>query len=71
MDPAAVAAVAETHRRDWGFVLAATARIGARLGLPASTVHAVLARYRCPPLAGGCPGLRHGVSVEIGELASA
>jgi leucine-zipper of insertion element IS481 len=27
------------------------ARIGARLGLPASTVHAVLARYRCPPLA--------------------
>ena len=47
------------------------ARIGARLGLPASTVHAVLARYRCPPLAGGCPGLRHGVSVEIGELASA
>src|SRR6516162_266752 len=27
MDPAAVAAVAETHRRDWGFVLAATARI--------------------------------------------
>ena len=27
------------------------ARIGARLGLPASTVHAVLARYGCPPLA--------------------
>jgi transposase InsO family protein len=27
------------------------ARIGVRLGLPASTVHAVLARYRCPPLA--------------------
>jgi transposase InsO family protein len=27
------------------------ARIGARLGLPASTVHAVLARYHCPPLA--------------------
>ncbi|MBO0772198.1 MAG: IS481 family transposase [Actinobacteria bacterium] len=27
------------------------ARIAARLGLPASTVHAVLARYRCPPLA--------------------
>jgi hypothetical protein len=25
------------------------ARIGARLGLPASTLHAVLARYRCPP----------------------
>ena len=22
-------------------------------------------------LAGGCPGLRHGVSVEVGELASA
>ena len=27
MDPAAAAAVAEAHRRDWGFVLAATARI--------------------------------------------
>ena len=27
------------------------ARIAFRLGLPASTVHAVLARYRCPPLA--------------------
>jgi transposase InsO family protein len=27
------------------------ARIAARLGLHASTVHAVLARYRCPPLA--------------------
>jgi transposase InsO family protein len=27
------------------------ARIGARLGLPASTVHAVLRRYGCPPLA--------------------
>jgi transposase InsO family protein len=27
------------------------ARIGARLGLPASTVHAVLTRYGCPPLA--------------------
>src|SRR5215468_254026 len=27
------------------------ARIAARLGLPASTVHAVLARYGCPPLA--------------------
>jgi transposase InsO family protein len=27
------------------------ARIASRLGLPASTVHAVLARYRCPPLA--------------------
>src|SRR6516225_7599194 len=27
MDPAATAAVAEAHRRDWGFVLAATARI--------------------------------------------
>ena len=27
------------------------ARIGSRLGLPASTVHAVLARYHCPPLA--------------------
>jgi RNA polymerase sigma factor (sigma-70 family) len=27
MDPAAATAVAEAHRRDWGFVLAATARI--------------------------------------------
>jgi RNA polymerase sigma factor (sigma-70 family) len=27
MDPAVTAAVAEAHRRDWGFVLAATARI--------------------------------------------
>ena len=27
MDPAVAAAVAEAHRRDWGFVLAATARI--------------------------------------------
>src|SRR5215472_17991245 len=27
MDPSAAAAVAEAHRRDWGFVLAATARI--------------------------------------------
>src|SRR5262249_59404588 len=27
MDPAAAAAVADAHRRDWGFVLAATARI--------------------------------------------
>jgi hypothetical protein len=27
------------------------ARIAGRLGLPASTVHAVLARYGCPPLA--------------------
>jgi hypothetical protein len=27
------------------------ARIAARLGVPASTVHAVLARYGCPPLA--------------------
>jgi len=27
MDPAVTAAVAEAHRRDWGFVLAATNRI--------------------------------------------
>jgi len=27
MDPEVAAAVAEAHRRDWGFVLAATARI--------------------------------------------
>ena len=27
MDPAVTAAVAEAHRRDWGFVLAATVRI--------------------------------------------
>jgi transposase InsO family protein len=32
--------------RRWG-----PARIGARLGLPISTVHRVLARYGCPPLA--------------------
>jgi len=27
MDPDVAAAVAEAHRRDWGFVLAATARV--------------------------------------------
>lgn len=32
--------------RRWG-----PARVGARLGLPASTVHRVLRRYGCPPLA--------------------
>jgi len=43
-----------TERRIVGLRVArrlGPARIGTRLGLPASTVHAVLARYRCPPLA--------------------
>ena len=48
------------------------ARIGARLGLAPSTVHAVLARYRCPPLAcldrGSGRGIRRYERARPGEL---
>ena len=55
MDPAAVAAVAETHRRDWGFVLAATARITRDLDAAEDCVQDAYAQALAAWLASGVP----------------
>jgi len=55
MDPAVAAAVAEAHRRDWGFVLAATARITRDLDAAEDCVQDAYAQALAAWPAGGVP----------------
>jgi RNA polymerase sigma factor (sigma-70 family) len=55
MDPVVTAAVAEAHRRDWGFVLAATNRITRNLDAAEDCVHDAYAQALTAWADGGVP----------------
>ena len=55
VDPAVAAAVADAHRTEWAFVLAATVRVTADLDLAEECVQAAFARALVAWDAGGIP----------------